>query len=291
MRILAVAAPLALMTMLAGEGSMPVEAMARSTPAFAERIAYGAGPSQFGELWLPAGSAPLPVAILIHGGCWQSSYGLDLMDPMAEDLYRQGVAVWNIEYRRLGESGGGYPGTFLDVGQAIDALRTLPQRPRLDLRRLVAIGHSAGGHLALWAAARHRLPKDSPLAVAGPQRIGAVVTLAGINDLARYAAAGPACGGASTIDALTGARGRPSGTALADTSPAGFLPIGVKQIIASGTADGIVPARFGHDYATLSTAAGDRVELADLPGDHFSLIDPGSAAWATLRPKILELLR
>ena len=239
------------------------EAMARSTPAQSERIAYGQAPSQFGELWLPAGSGPAPVAILVHGGCWQSSYGLDLMDPMAEDLYRQGV----------------------------DALRGLPQRPRIDLRRLVTIGHSAGGHLALWAAARQRLPKDSPLAAAEPQRIAGVVTLAGINDLAAYRANGPACGGAGTIDALTGARNRPPGTALADTSPAALLPIGVRQVIASGTNDGIVPARFGRDYAARATAAGDRVEVVDLPGDHFALIDPGSSAWTTLRANILDLLR
>jgi acetyl esterase/lipase len=282
---------LALITMLGGEGSVPAGAMARSTPAVAERIAYGSGPSQFGELWLPAGNGPVPVALLVHGGCWQSGYALDLMDPMAEDLYRQGIAVWNIEYRRLGESGGGYPGTFLDVGQAIDALRTLPQRPRLDLRRLVSIGHSAGGHLALWAAARHRLPKDSALTTADPLRIGAVVTLAGINDLARYATAGPACGGASTIDTLTGARSRPPGTALADTSPAALLPIGARQIVASGAADGIVPALFGHDYAALATAAGDRVEVFDLRGDHFALIDPGSSAWSAIRAKVLELLK
>jgi len=174
----------AALIMIGGRAHSPItvaQAMARSTPSLAERIAYGQAPSQFGELWLPAGSGPVPVAMLLHGGCWQSSYGLGLMDPMAEDLYRQGIAVWNVEYRRLGESGGGYPGTFLDVGQAVDALRNLPQRPSLDLRRLVAIGHSAGGHLALWAAARHRVPQGSALAVAEPQRIAAVMTLAGIN--------------------------------------------------------------------------------------------------------------
>jgi acetyl esterase/lipase len=291
MRILALPALLFLMTAILGEGPISAEAMARSTPAMAERIAYGSAPSQFAELWLPAGSGPVPVAVLVHGGCWQATYGLDLMDPMAADLYRQGVAVWNIEYRRLGESGGGYPGTFLDVGQAIDALRGLPQRPRLDLRRLVAIGHSAGGHLALWAAARHRLPQGSPLAGAEPQRIGAVVTLAGINDLAAYRATGPACGGAATVDALTGARDRPPGSALGDTSPPALLPMGARQLVASGTNDGIVPARFGHDYAALAQRAGDPVEVLDLSGDHFALIDPGSSAWATLRRKILELLR
>jgi acetyl esterase/lipase len=188
-----VAAALALIAAVGVDRVPMAEAMARSTPPSAERIAYGQAPSQFGELWLPAGSGPAPVAVLVHGGCWQSSYGLDLMDPMAEDLYRQGVAVWNVEYRRLGENGGGYPGTFLDIGQAVDALRGLPQRPRLDLRRLVAIGHSAGGHLALWAASRPRLPKDSSLAAADSQRIAAVVTLAGINDLQAYRANGPAC--------------------------------------------------------------------------------------------------
>ena len=291
MRILARAALAALMVAIAGKGPMPVEAMARSTPATAERIAYGREPSQFGELWLPFGSAPAQVAVLVHGGCWQSVYGLDLMDPMAADLYRQGIAVWNIEYRRLGEAGGGYPGTFLDVGQAIDALRGLPQRPRLDLRRIVAIGHSAGGHLALWAAARHRLPQGTPLAASDPQRIAGVVTLAGINDLAAYRANGPACGGAPTIDALTGARDRPPGTALADTSPPALLPIGVRQVVASGNTDGIVPARFGHEYAALAQRAGDPVEVLELPGDHFALIDPGSSAWTTLRAKIMQLTR
>src|SRR5205823_1524893 len=135
------------------------EAMARSTPSLAERIAYGQAPSQFGELWLPAGSGPVPVAVLVHGGCWQSSYGLDLMDPMAEDLHRQGIAVWNIEYRRLGESGGGYPGTFLDIGQAVDASRNLPQRPRPPGRHS-ARRHLAGRAVAVWCAPGHRLRRQ-----------------------------------------------------------------------------------------------------------------------------------
>jgi hypothetical protein len=109
--------------------------------------------------------------------------------------------------------------------------------------------------------------------------------------LAAYRVNGPACGGAGTIDALTGAGNRPPGTAFSDTSPAALLPISIRQVIASGSNDGIVPARFGHDYAALATAAGDRVEVLDLPGDHFALIDPGSSAWATLRAKILELLK
>lgn len=257
-----------------------------------ERFAYGPGPSQFGELWLPPGSGPSPVVVMVHGGCWQSSYGLDLMHALSEDLQRAGIAVWNIEYRRLGDSGGGYPGTFADVGTAIDALRGLATTHSLNLAKVVAVGHSAGGHLALWAAARPRLPANSPIASRDPLRLTGVLTLAGINDLAAYAANGPACGGASTIDRLIGAAARPAGSAYADTSPRALLPIGVSQVIASGSRDGIVPAEFGRDYAVAAKAAGDKVEEVTIPGaDHFALIEPGSAAWKTLRPRLLEILR
>src|SRR5258708_6571159 len=142
------------------------------------RISYGPGTSQFAELWLPQATGnPVPVVVLVHGGCSRSSYGLDLMDPMAEDLRRRGLAVWNIEYRRLGETGGGYPGTFADIDQAFDALRMAAQRYPLNLRKIVAIGHSAGGQLALWAAVRTRLPPDSPLKSVDAGRAGALGTL------------------------------------------------------------------------------------------------------------------
>jgi acetyl esterase/lipase len=257
------------------------------------RISYGSGASQFAELWLPqATGSPVPVVVLVHGGCWRSSYGLDLMDPMAEDLRRRGLAVWNIEYRRLGETGGGYPGTFADIGQAFDALRMAAQRYPLNLGKIVAIGHSAGGQLALWAAARPRLPSDSPLKSAAAVRPGAVVTLAGINDLAAYRQSGPACGSPGTIDELIGVPARPLDRAFADTSPRALLPLGIPQLVASGASDGIVPAHFGRDYAAAARAAGDKVEAVDLPGaDHFALIDPTSAAWRMLVPKILALLR
>ena len=255
-------------------------------PTDAERIAYGPAPSQFAELWLPAGSGPAPVVAMVHGGCWLSRYGLDLMHPLALDLRRAGIAVWNIEYRRLGEDGAGYPGTFADVGQAIDMLREAARRHPLNLAKVVALGHSAGGHLALWAAARRRLPPGSPLATRDPLPLGGVMTLAGINDLAAYAADGPACSGAATIGKLSGTR------SYADTSPRALLPIGVPQVIVSGSRDGIVPPEFGRGYAAAAKAAGDRVEAVELGGaDHFALIDPGSSAWKTLRPLLLEMLR
>jgi acetyl esterase/lipase len=265
-------------------------AMAATAHAAAERIAYGSAASQFGELWLPAQAGPAPVVVLIHGGCWQDSYGLGLMNRLAANLRDHGAAVWNIEYRRLGEAGGGYPGTFADVGASIDALRGLARRYAIDPDRVAIVGHSAGGHLALWAAARSRLPAASPLKTGDPLPIRLVVTLAGINDLAAYHERGPACGGGATIDALIDARRR-GPDAFADTSPRALLPLGVPQLIVSGDNDGIVPASFGRDYAAAAKAAGDPVAILDLPDeDHFALIDPGSGGWPSLREQILRVL-
>ncbi|MDP8916354.1 MAG: alpha/beta hydrolase, partial [Pseudomonadota bacterium] len=230
------------------------------------RIAYGPDPLQFGELWLPEGRGPHPVVVLIHGGCWRADLpGLELMDYMAEDLRRSGVAVWNLEYRRLGAAGGGYPDVFSDVARGVDHLRTIARPNRLDLRRVVFSGHSAGGHLALWAAARPRLPRTSALFQARPLRPRKVVTLAGINDLEAYRASGPeACGGPEVINRLVSAQDRPA--PFADTSPAALLPIGTPQAVVSGALDRIVPSRFGREYAAAATRAGDRARAVDLAG-------------------------
>jgi acetyl esterase/lipase len=261
--------------------------VAASPGAAPERFAYGPAPSQFGELWLPQAAAKAPVVVLIHGGCWQRLYGFDLMNPLAADLRDHGVAVWNIEYRRLGEPGGGYPGSFTDIAAAIDTLRGLATRYPIDLARVAVVGHSAGGHLALWAVARSKLPADSALRTSNPLVPGFVVTLAGINDLAAYHEHGPACGGGATIDALIDARRR-GPAAYADTSPRALLPLGVDQLVVSGNEDGIVPVPFGRDYAKAATAAGDNVTALDLPGaDHFALIDPMSADWAQVRDRLL----
>lgn len=247
------------------------------------RIAYGPDPLQFGELWLPAGPGPHPVVVLIHGGCWRADLpGLELMDYMAADLREGGVAVWNLEYRRLAETGSAYPTTFGDVAAGVDHLRTLALPHRLNLRRVVFSGHSAGGHLALWAAARHRLPVASPLRTPRPLRPQRVVTLAGINDLAAYRADGPAaCGGPDTVNRLVGAPARPA--PFADTSPPELLPVGLPQVVISGELDAIVPSRFGRAYAAAAAGAGDPARHLDLPGaGHFELIDPTSAAWPAI---------
>ena len=156
---------------------------------------------------------------------------------LAGDLVGRGFAVWNLEYRRIGEAGGGYPGTFLDVAKGVDYLRVLAPRYDLDLRHVVLVGHSAGGHLALWAAARPRLPAASPLFTPDPLRVSGVLSLAGIGDLAAFReSGGDVCGGPSTIDALVGADRRPAPARYADTSPAALLSGRPPQVIVSGRA-------------------------------------------------------
>lgn len=166
--------------------------LARPRLAADQRIAYGSDALQFGELWLPRGHGRHPVIVLIHGGCWRADLpGTELMDYMAADLRDRGYAVWNVEYRRIGHPGGGYPGTFQDIAAGLDHLRTIAPQHGLDLRRVAVSGHSAGGHLALWTAARDRLPAESSLHTADPLPVRGVVSLAGIADLDAYRQTAP----------------------------------------------------------------------------------------------------
>lgn len=249
-----------------------------------QRLAYGDAPQQFGELWLPKGAGPHPVALMIHGGCWQSSLpGPELLAFQADALRSAGVAVWSISYRRVGHAGGGYPGTFQDVARGTDRLRTLAQRYPLDLRRLVATGHSAGGHLALWAAARPQLPATSPLKTAAPLPIPAVVAVAGIPDLA-YASSNKLCG--PSVDQLLGQA--PTAANLQDTSPLALLPLQLPQALIHGGLDRIVPAAASTDYRAQATARGDAVEVVTLDdAGHFELIAPWTPAGAEVVRRIV----
>ncbi len=265
--------------------------LARPRPTATQRVHYGEAPSEFGDLWLPSGNESHPVVVMLHGGCWRADLpGIELMAYAAEDLRQHGFAVWDIEYRRLGEPGGGYPGTFEDVANAVDWLRKLAGADRLNLANVIAVGHSAGGHLALWAAARRRLPKASALYRDNPLPIKAVVSLAGVGDLSEYRALGPAaCGGPRVIDFLDGAVSRGPWDVFTDTSPAEMLPIGVPQAIISGELDPIVPAPFGRAYAAKAKAAGDPVQEITIAGaSHFELIDPESAAFKEIRSIIVQ---
>jgi acetyl esterase/lipase len=266
------------------------ELLARPRQKADVRIAYGADPNQFGDLWLPAGKGPFPVVVLIHGGCWQASLpGTILMDYMAADLRAKGVAVWNVEYRRIGNSGGGYPGTFLDVAAGIDKLRDLARARNLDLSRIVVAGHSAGGHLTAWTAGRARLRRTSPLYVRKPLPIRVAVSIEGIDDLKAYRAEGPGrCGEPGTVDDLV--KGAPRLTPYADTSPRELLPTSVAQVVISGELDPIVPVKFARDYAAAATRLGTRTELIVYPGaGHFEPIDPATPAGRAVDDKLIAL--
>jgi acetyl esterase/lipase len=288
---------LAALTFVTAAQAAPIsytDLLARPRPQPSKVASYGPAKEQMGELFLPSGKGPHPVIVLIHGGCWLAQLpGTELMDYMAADLQKRGYAVWNVEYRREGGAGGGYPGTFLDIADALDHLRVLAPGNALDLTRVVIVGHSAGGHLALWAAARRRLPQTSALYRENPLPVAAVVSLAGIADLAAYRANGPsACGGPQTIDGLVGPAGAAHPDVYADTSPAALLPLGAKQEIVSGSLDHIVPAHFAAEYTAKARAFGDNATALDIAGaGHFELIDPTSDAWKQIEPIIERLGR
>jgi acetyl esterase/lipase len=217
----------------------------------ASRHNYGSDPSQYGVLYGEG-----PVAVLIHGGFWKAEYGLELMDALCADLASRGWAAWNIEYRRLG-NGGGVPFTLDDVGAAIDHLRELPG---VDLSRVVTIGHSAGGHLAAWAATR-----DNPrVAVTG------VVSQAGVLDLQR----------AWDLRLSNGVverflRGQPTDVA----SPIERLPLGVPALLTHGARDDIVPVEISERFARASGAS----LIVEPEEDHFGHLDPGNPLWKAVR--------
>jgi acetyl esterase/lipase len=254
------------------------------------RHLYGLAEQQFGDLRLPEGEGPFPVVVIIHGGCWLSAYGLDLMDGMATELTAKGYATWNLEYRRVGDEGGGWPGTFLDVAAGTDHLRTLAERFPLDLARVVVVGHSAGGHLALWLASRAGLPADSPIRGADPLPLAGVVSLAGITDLEAYLVReGRACG--TSVDELVGGLPELVPERYAQASPIARLPLGVPRVLITGDLDRIVPLSHVAPYVAKAETLGDPVVSRTAAGaGHFELIAPGTPAWEEVELAISELL-
>ncbi len=249
-------------------------------------VSYGEDPSQLADLHLPSGDAAgLPVVVVVHGGFWGSSYGRDLGTPLAADLAARGVAAWNIEYRRIG-NGGGWPATFTDTAAAIDALAEAGDG-RLDLTRVVAVGHSAGGHLAAWAAGRATLPPGVPGAAPAVVLRG-VVAQAGVLDLVAAAYAGLGSGAAQRL--LGGSpEEHPDRYALA--SPYARLPIAVPLVAVHGTADVEVPVEQSRSYVAKARAAGGDARLVELVAvDHFALIDAANSAWSACRDEALRLL-
>jgi acetyl esterase/lipase len=247
---------------------------------------------QIVDLWLPAGKGPHPTVLMVHGGCWQTEIAdRRIMNWIADDLRTRGIAVWNIDYRGVDRAGGGYPGTFQDAAAAADALRAHATTHNLDLSRLVATGHSAGGHLALWLAGRHRLPAGSALRSAHPLPIKTVVSLGGLPDL-ELAATPPGSGcGTEVIAKLVGPPTLSSRDVYADTSVPRLGPLGVRQVLVNGLQDRIIPTAYADDYARRMKAASDRVavRMVDRTG-HVELIAPESEAWKVAAREIEKAL-
>ena len=257
--------------------------LGRPRPAPTRTYHYGADPLQVADLWLPASprKGKIPTVLMVHGGCWTTDIAdRSIMNWIAADLARRGTAVWNIDYRGVDRPGGGYPGTFQDVAAAADALRTHAAANNLDLTRLVAVGHSAGGHLALWLAGRSRLPAASPLRSANPLPIHHVVSLGELQDLEQDRAETNGCG-SEVIDQLVGPPTMSSRDVYADTSLPRLAPIGVPHTMVNGNRDRIIPTHFAATYASKMRAKGDRVTVRIVPGQgHVELIAPETPAWA-----------
>jgi acetyl esterase/lipase len=265
---------------------MSEEIVGRAAPGDARRIAYGADdPSQFGDLRLPAGAGPWPLAICLHGGFWRAKYDLVHLGRLCAALAAAGIATWSLEYRRVGQDGGGWPGTFLDVARGADYARELAREYPLDLERVVTVGHSAGGHLALWLAGRGRVAAQSEIASADPLPQRGAVALAGVVDLARAHELGLSMDAAGE---LLGGAPEEVPERHAAASPAALLPLGVAQTLVHGTEDDSVPFAMSETYVAAAQAAGDAATLLALPGaGHFEVIDPLAAEW----PMILAAIR
>ena len=252
-------------------------------------ISYGSDDLQVGDLWLPADARHAPVVLMIHGGCWTTSIAdRRLMDWVADDLRQHGIAVWNIDYRGVDRAGGGYPGTFADVAKAADALPAIALKYGLDARRMVAVGHSAGGHLALWLAGRRALPAASPLRTADPLRLDSVISLGGLPDLEATAASPDNGCGTQVVGQLVGTdRADP----YADTSVPRLFPLRVRQYLVNGREDHIIPYRLATDYVAKARKAGDPVELHTIANTgHVELITPETPAWAETKRLIRAAL-
>jgi acetyl esterase/lipase len=247
-----------------------------------QRYSYGDDPGQFADLYLPdAGRDVRGVVVIIHGGYWRSTYGAELGEPLAQDLAGRGYACWNLEYRRVG-GGGGWPATFDDVAAGIDHLATAAEEHGFELGSTTALGHSAGGHLAVWAAGRAGLPVGAPGAGAPRVALTAVVSQAGVLDLREAHDLGLSDG---AVENLLGPEPvDPIRYRLAD--PMTAVPLAIPIYAVHGTEDTTVPPSQSENYVAAAMDAGGTAELVLVPGDHFAVVTPGSTAWT----RIVELL-
>jgi acetyl esterase/lipase len=251
---------------------------ARRASSPPERRSLGPSPDQYAEVRRPAqGDGPFPAALLLHGGFWRERWTLDTIEPLAVDLARRGYVTWNLEYRRVGPSDGGWPRTEEDV---VSAVRALGADPLVDPERIVLIGHSAGGQLAAAVAAGERC---------APVRPRLVVSLAGVLDLVLCARRGLGDTGNAAV-AYVGGRPEEVPERYLAASPLALLPAGVPQLVVQGSDDGPDLVEMGRRYVAAARAAGDPVEHLEAPGHHFTVIDAGSELWAQTAERIAAAL-
>ncbi|MBL8958341.1 MAG: alpha/beta hydrolase [Gemmatimonadetes bacterium] len=281
--------------LLACAAALPAQApvtlqqvMGVATRAPDQVIRYGEAPEQFGHLRLPRGTGPFPVVVFIHGGCWLSQFGIEHAAPLEQALADSGYAVWSLEYRRVGNPGGGWPGTFRDVAAGADYLRTVAGRYPLDLTRVIAAGHSAGGFFALWLAARHKLPAGAELRDPDPLRVHGVLGLAPAPDLEGLHQAG-VCG--KVINGLMGGSPTEVPTRYAAASLMQLAPIDVPTEAVIGEADASW-APVGRAYVRRAMEAGDRrLHVVEVPGaGHFDVIAPFAPAWRAVMDGLRALV-
>ena len=240
-----------------------------------KRIPYGSDPFQFGELSCPEGSKRHPVVIVIHGGFWRSKWDLEYIRPVCESLAEAGIAAWNLEYRRIGNPGGGWPGTLNDVQAGAEYLKTIALNHNLDVDRVIAIGHSAGGHLALWLASRTKV-------------LRAVISLAGVADLRR---AWELKLSNTVVAEFLGGGPDQFPSRYDSASPIELLPFGIPQKLFHGTHDDSVPFDISERFVRAARLRGDDAELIKLQGaGHFELVDPLKPEFQLVRETVLKLL-
>lgn len=259
-----------------------------------ERIKYGAPDTSFGELLVPEGGGPFPVAVLLHGGCWLSTRGnVEQMRPIATMLARHGVASWNVEYRRVGHAGGGWPGTFRDVSDATDFVRDLARTHPLDTTRVALVGHSSGGYFAAWVAGRHHLPPGTPLVGPSPLKPAGLVLLDAFLDprvIDSQGVDGRLFCDEPILPRLIGGPPEAVPDQLRQTSPLALLPFEIPQeyVVSSRRYPSTPPRPLADGRTTLSVLeyparaeqAGERVRVQVVPdADHFDFLQPGKDAW------------
>lgn len=285
--------------MLAAQNLQPADLWKQPVPEPNGNLAYGKDDLQFGELRLPQTKGPHPVVILVHGGCYvdrlpkrdprDTSY--EPLRPMAVALTDAGVATWNLEYRRAGNPGGGWPGSFLDLAAGVDFLRTIAKANQLDLNRAVVLGHSSGGQLALWIAARPKLPRSSPLYSKNALRLRAAVSIDGPPDLAAMQPMERKFCPVPGVSQFMGGTPAEVPERYRDGSSAPWLPIGVPQTIVAG---GLLLGAYDlvSTYQASAEAKGDTISVLKVEGaGHFSMLAPEGQYGKPVIDAILALLK